>query len=57
MAAEIIAKINERELLSLEAPIARVTGYDTVMPLPKMENYYLPNGDRIRDAIEKTMSF
>lgn len=57
MAAEIIARINEKALLSLEAPIERVTGYDVVYPLPKLENYYLPNADRILEAIEKTMDF
>lgn len=57
MAAEIIARINEKALLSLEAPIERVTGYDVVYPLPKLENYYLPNADRILEAIEKTMGF
>lgn len=57
MAAEIIARINEKALLSLEAPVERVTGYDVVFPLPKLENYYLPNSDRIIDAIERTMKF
>jgi pyruvate dehydrogenase E1 component beta subunit len=57
MAAEIIARINEKALLSLEAPIERVTGYDVIYPLPKLENYYLPNAERIMNAIERTMSF
>jgi pyruvate/2-oxoglutarate/acetoin dehydrogenase E1 component len=57
LGAEIIARINEKALLSLEAPIERVTGYDVIYPLPKLENYYLPNAERIIDAIEKTMSF
>ncbi len=57
MGAEIVARINERALLNLEAPVARVTGYDVIYPLPKLENYYLPNADRVVQAIEKTMSF
>lgn len=57
MAAEIIARINEKALLSLEAPVERVTGYDTIMPLPKSEHYYLPNPERIRQGIEKVMGF
>lgn len=57
MAAEIIARINEKALLSLEAPIERVTGYDVVYPLPKLENYYLPNSDKVVSAIERTMGF
>jgi pyruvate dehydrogenase E1 component beta subunit len=57
IAAEIIARINEKALLKLEAPVERVTGYDVVYPLPKLENYYLPNANKVIDAIEKTMSF
>ncbi|MDP6642269.1 MAG: alpha-ketoacid dehydrogenase subunit beta [Candidatus Nanoarchaeia archaeon] len=57
LASEIIALINEKELLSLEAPIQRVTGYDIVVPLPKLEKYYMPNIDRIKKAIDKVMSF
>ncbi len=55
--AEIAAIINERELLYLEAPIQRVTGYDTIVPLPKLEQYYFPNVERVTRAIEKVMSF
>lgn len=57
MAAEIIARINEKALLNLEAPVERVTGWDVVYPLPKLENYYLPNADRVVEAVERTMSF
>ncbi len=55
--AEISATINEKALLSLEAPVLRVTGFDAMMPLYKLENYYLPNAERIAKAIEKVMSF
>ena len=41
--AEIAAQIGERGLLSLQAPIERVTGYDTVMPLYRLEKAYLPD--------------
>ncbi|GBC69805.1 2-oxoisovalerate dehydrogenase subunit beta [archaeon HR01] len=54
--AEIAAYIAERELLSLEAPIIRVTGYDTPFPYA-YENLYLPNERRILDAIRKAASF
>jgi pyruvate dehydrogenase E1 component beta subunit len=57
MAAEIIARINDLALLSLEAPVERVTGYDTVMPLPKNENNYMPSSEKIKRGIEKVMSF
>ncbi len=57
LGAEIIARINEKALLSLEAPIERVAGYDTVVPLMKMEQDYLPNPDRIIRGIRKVMAF
>ncbi|WP_439922844.1 alpha-ketoacid dehydrogenase subunit beta [Nitrobacter sp. JJSN] len=44
---EIAAVIAERGLISLLAPIARVTGYDTVMPLLRLEQHYIPSVGRI----------
>ena len=55
--AEIMARITERELLSLKAPIKRVTGYDVPTPYPKLEDYYLPNASRVTKAIEEVMKF
>src|SRR3990170_165071 len=55
--AEIVARINEKALLYLEAPVARVTGFDTVMPLPKLEKYYLPSAERVVDAVNRVISF
>jgi pyruvate dehydrogenase E1 component beta subunit len=55
--AEIAAQLCEEALLSLEAPIVRVAGFDTPIPLPKTEKYYLPDVDQIVDAIEKTAAF
>ena len=57
LGAEIIALINEKALLSLQAPVERVTGFDIPVPLPKSEHYYLPNPKRIMMAIKKVMSF
>ena len=45
--AEIAAIIAERALLSLLAPVVRVTGYDTVIPLPRLEQDYIPSVGRI----------
>jgi len=56
-AAEIIARINEKALLSLEAPVKRITGYDTIIPLAKLENEYLPSVKRIMHGIEEVLSF
>jgi pyruvate/2-oxoglutarate/acetoin dehydrogenase E1 component len=55
--AEIVAQINEEALLSLEAPIRRVTGYDVPVPLYARESAYLPNETRILQAIEETIHF
>jgi pyruvate dehydrogenase E1 component beta subunit len=57
LGAEIIALINEKALLSLQAPIERVTGFDIPVPLMKTEHYYLPNPKRIVVAVKKVMSF
>src|SRR2546422_6399832 len=55
--AEIAALIAERGLTSLLAPVARVTGYDTVMPLPRLEQHYMPSVDRIAAAGRKACQF
>lgn len=55
--AELSARINEKALLFLEAPVERVTGFDTVMPLPKMEKHYLPDAERVADAVDRVMRF
>ncbi len=56
-AGEIIATINEQALLSLQAPIARVTGYDIVFPYYRNEKRQLPTVDRVLDAISATVKF
>jgi pyruvate dehydrogenase E1 component beta subunit len=55
--AEIVARINERALMHLEAPVHRVTGFDTVMPLPKLEKHYLPNAERVVEAANRVVNF
>jgi pyruvate dehydrogenase E1 component beta subunit len=57
LGAEIIALVDEKALLSLQAPIERVTGFDIPVPLMKTEHYYLPNPKRIVMAVKKVMSF
>lgn len=56
-AGELIATINEEALLYLEAPIERVTGFDTPMPLLAHEDYYLPNPPRIEEAVKNVVQF
>lgn len=55
--AEIAAGLAEFGLTSLLAPIERVTGYDTVMPLHRMENLYLPSQARIVAAARRVLEF
>ena len=55
--AEIAACVAERGLMSLLAPIERVTGYDTVVPLPKLEQHYMPSTERITAAARRVCAF
>ena len=57
IAAEIIARINEKALLYLEAPIKRVTGYDTPIPYFARERAYLPDAEKVMTAARETLSF
>lgn len=57
VASEISAIIAEEGLTSLMAPIIRVTGHDTVMPLFKLEQQYLPKVKQIVAAAKKVMEF
>jgi pyruvate dehydrogenase E1 component beta subunit len=56
LAGELIALIQERALYSLEAPVARVTGWDTVFPLKRSEHLYLPNPQVIARAVHRVMA-
>lgn len=55
--AEIAALLAGEGLLHLMAPVQRVTGYDTVMPLFRLENYYMPSVQRVVEAAQKTLEF
>jgi len=55
--AEISASIAEEAMLYLKAPIMRVTGYDVVMPLPKLEDYFMPAAERIKKAVNEIMKY
>jgi pyruvate dehydrogenase E1 component beta subunit len=54
---EIAARIAEHTLFSLLAPIERVAGYDTVIPLARLEQHYFPNAARIFDAARRAMAY
>lgn len=55
--AEIAARIMEECFLSLEAPVQRVAGFDTIMPYYKLELEYLPEAERIGLAVEETLAY
>jgi len=54
--AEIIARLVEKSFYYLEVPVARVTGYDVVMPLFSREQHYLPHEKRVKTAARKLLS-
>ena len=54
---EITARLADKGLLSLTAPVRRVAGWDTVMPLPRMEDLYLPSVARILRAARETVNY
>ena len=55
LAAEIIARINEKAFYSLEAPIERVTAPDIIVPLPKNEDKYMINQQKIINAVNRVI--
>ena len=55
--AEIMSLANEEAFLHLEAPPKRVTGFDTIFPLPQGEHHYLPSPEKIYYEIERTVKF
>lgn len=57
VAAEVIAQINERAILSLEAPVMRVTAPDTVYPFAAAEDVWLPDPARVIEAVTKVLDF
>jgi len=57
MGAEVAARIMEEAFDHLEAPVARVTGYDTPYPPATLEQHYLPSADRIAAAVRRTVDY
>jgi len=55
LGAEIAALVAERALYDLRAPVERVTGYDTIVPLSRLEYDYIPSAARIVDAVRRTL--
>jgi len=55
--SEIAATIAERAFSSLEAPVLRVSGYDTPFPPAKLEGVYLPDADRVLEAVDRALAY
>jgi pyruvate dehydrogenase E1 component beta subunit len=55
--AEVAARIAEGDFLSLQAPVLRVGGYDLPYPPAKLEDQYLPDVDRVLDAVDKVLNY
>jgi pyruvate dehydrogenase E1 component beta subunit len=57
LGAEIAAQVTERCFYSLEAPVLRVTGYDVPYPASRLEEHFLPDLDRVLDAVDRAMAY
>ena len=55
--SEVAATIAERAFYSLEAPVLRVSGFDTPFPPAKLEGDYLPDVDRILEAVDRSLAY
>ena len=57
LSSEIAARIAEHAFYHLEAPVIRVGGFDTPYPPAKLEEAYLPDADRILEAVDRVLSY
>jgi pyruvate dehydrogenase E1 component beta subunit len=57
LGSEIAARVTEKCFYSLEAPVLRVTGFDTPYPASRLEEDFLPDLDRVLDAVDRSMAF
>ena len=55
--AELAARVTQDCFYSLESPVLRVTGYDTPYPAARLEEDYLPDLDRVLDAVDRTFNY
>jgi pyruvate dehydrogenase E1 component beta subunit len=55
--ADIVAQIVEKAMFALKAPPERVTGFDTIVPYARMEEYYIPTEERITAAVRRVMEY
>jgi pyruvate dehydrogenase E1 component beta subunit len=57
MGSELAARIQEELFYDLEAPVLRVTGFDTPYPPARLESTWLPGVDRLLDTVERSLSY
>ena len=57
LGAEVAARVTEECFYSLEAPVLRVAGYDTPYPAARVEEDYLPDLDRVLDAVDRSLGW
>lgn len=57
VAAQVVAEINERAILSLEAPVLRVAAPDTVFAFPQAESVWLPNAKDVLETAKQVLEF
>ncbi len=57
LGAEIATRVTEECFYSLEAPVLRVTGFDVPYPTSRLEDHYLPDLDRILDAVDRSFGW
>ncbi len=57
LSSEIAARVQEECFYSLEAPVLRVTGFDTPYPPSKLEEEFLPSLDRVLDAVDRSLGW
>jgi len=55
--AEVAARVSQECFYSLEAPVLRLTGFDTPYPPAKCEEDYLPDLDRVLDAVDRLLAY
>ncbi len=57
LGAEVAARVTEECFYSLEAPVLRVGGFDTPYPASRIEEDFLPDLDRVLDAVDRSLDF
>jgi pyruvate dehydrogenase E1 component beta subunit len=57
LGSEVAATVMEKAFYALEAPVLRVSGFDAPFPPAKLEGTFLPDADRILEAVDRTLAY